>query len=81
MVNENQVAEQQKQQHGPKMQYHHAELNTLNLPISDEQATAPAAVEDSNVLPFTRQAPKVGRNDLCPCGSGKKYKQCHGEIH
>ena len=23
--------------------------------------------------------PKVGRNDLCPCGSGKKYKKCHGE--
>jgi preprotein translocase subunit SecA len=28
--------------------------------------------------PVTRQAPKVGRNDLCPCGSGKKYKKCHG---
>lgn len=25
-----------------------------------------------------RVAPKVGRNDLCPCGSGKKYKNCHG---
>jgi preprotein translocase subunit SecA len=25
-----------------------------------------------------RQAPKVGRNDPCPCGSGKKYKKCHG---
>jgi preprotein translocase subunit SecA len=23
-------------------------------------------------------APKIGRNDLCPCGSGKKYKNCHG---
>jgi predicted aspartyl protease len=26
-----------------------------------------------------RQIPKVGRNDLCPCGSGKKYKKCHGK--
>jgi uncharacterized protein YecA (UPF0149 family) len=25
-----------------------------------------------------REQPKVGRNDPCPCGSGKKYKQCHG---
>jgi uncharacterized protein len=25
-----------------------------------------------------REAPKVGRNDPCPCGSGKKFKQCHG---
>ncbi|MHB1666292.1 SEC-C metal-binding domain-containing protein [Thiomonas sp.] len=24
--------------------------------------------------------PKVGRNDLCPCGSGKKYKHCHGKL-
>jgi len=25
-----------------------------------------------------RPIPKVGRNDICPCGSGKKYKKCHG---
>ncbi len=30
-------------------------------------------------MPLTREAPKVGRNDLCPCGSGKKYKKCCGE--
>ncbi len=28
--------------------------------------------------PVTREAPKVGRNDPCSCGSGKKYKKCHG---
>ena len=28
--------------------------------------------------PVQREAPKVGRNELCPCGSGKKYKKCHG---
>ena len=28
--------------------------------------------------PFVREAPKVGRNELCPCGSGKKFKRCHG---
>lgn len=26
--------------------------------------------------PYVRQAPKIGRNELCPCGSGKKYKKC-----
>ena len=31
------------------------------------------------VTPVSRKVPKVGRNDLCPCGSGKKYKKCHGE--
>ncbi len=30
--------------------------------------------------PFTRQGQKVGRNEICPCGSGKKYKQCHGKL-
>ena len=30
--------------------------------------------------PFVREQPKVGRNDPCPCGSGKKYKQCHGRV-
>ena len=30
--------------------------------------------------PFMRSTPKVGRNDPCPCGSGKKYKQCCGKL-
>ena len=30
--------------------------------------------------PFTRQGRKVGRNEPCPCGSGKKFKQCHGKL-
>ncbi len=30
--------------------------------------------------PYRREDPKVGRNDPCPCGSGKKYKQCHGKL-
>jgi preprotein translocase subunit SecA len=32
------------------------------------------------VTPYVRDAPKVGRNEPCPCGSGKKYKQCHGRL-
>lgn len=34
------------------------------------------AYADSYVAPFVRDTPKVGRNDPCPCGSGKKYKKC-----
>jgi preprotein translocase subunit SecA len=33
------------------------------------------------VTPFVRDQPKVGRNQPCPCGSGKKYKQCHGRLN
>ncbi|MEN6503823.1 MAG: preprotein translocase subunit SecA [Planctomycetaceae bacterium] len=36
------------------------------------------AGEDQKVLTIRRDEPKVGRNDPCPCGSGKKYKKCHG---
>ncbi len=39
-------------------------------PIGSEGAEAPQ--------PIRRDEPKVGRNDPCPCGSGKKYKKCHG---
>ena len=34
--------------------------------------------QDAKVETVQRNAPKVGRNDPCPCGSGKKYKKCHG---
>jgi len=30
--------------------------------------------------PFIRSTPKVGRNESCPCGSGRKYKHCHGKL-
>lgn len=44
-------------------------------PLNDVQfATPPAAVSASNTVQFQN----VGRNDPCPCGSGKKYKKCHG---
>ncbi|MSP18365.1 MAG: preprotein translocase subunit SecA [Bdellovibrionales bacterium] len=36
------------------------------------------AEEDSQLRPATREEDKVGRNDPCPCGSGKKFKKCHG---
>jgi preprotein translocase subunit SecA len=43
-------------------------------------AEADAAQEPVKAQPFVRQGQKVGRNDPCPCGSGKKYKQCHGKL-
>ena len=40
---------------------------------------APEAAQ-SDLQPFIRNQPKIGRNQPCPCGSGKKYKQCHGKL-
>ncbi len=44
------------------------------------QGAAAAGEEAGKVKTITRSQPKVGRNDPCPCGSGKKYKKCHGAI-
>jgi preprotein translocase subunit SecA len=64
-----------------KMQFQHPE--TGGYGTEDEAAQAQAlAAEGQGVLAgtFTRDEPKVGRNDPCPCGSGKKFKQCHGKL-
>jgi preprotein translocase subunit SecA len=42
------------------------------------QGAAPAGEEDGKVKTVVRDQPKTGRNEPCPCGSGKKYKKCHG---
>ena len=42
-------------------------------------ALAEAATK-KKAQPVVRHAQKVGRNDPCPCGSGKKYKHCHGKL-
>ena len=56
------------------VQYQHANYDeALGLSAPDEGA---AAVSQ----PMMREGVKVGRNDPCPCGSGKKYKQCHGVL-
>jgi preprotein translocase subunit SecA len=45
------------------------------------QAPVPARTGGDDVVKTVRrEEPKVGRNDPCPCGSGKKYKKCHGQA-
>ena len=50
-----------------------ASMNNPNLDVS------PADAENEAKQPYVRKEPKVGRNDPCPCGSGKKYKDCCGK--
>ena len=54
------------------VQYHHADY--------EEALAQPAQDPSEEHAPFVRHEDKVGRNDPCPCGSGKKYKQCHGRL-
>ena len=52
---------------------------TTAAPTALQEARAEAGLEDEQVVVQQRRSDKsVGRNDPCPCGSGKKYKQCHG---
>lgn len=44
------------------------------------EATATKSNEDPNDSARKVVVPRVGRNDLCPCGSGQKYKTCHGKL-
>jgi preprotein translocase subunit SecA len=54
--------------------------HTPPMPAGLNRAPQPARVggDDAEVKTVHREGPKVGRNDPCPCGSGKKYKKCHG---
>ena len=47
---------------------------------SENKAGGEVLASSDEPKPFMRQSVKVGRNDPCPCGSGKKYKQCHGKV-
>lgn len=55
---------------------------TLNHPDSDALAleSEGGGVSQETPAPYRRDGEKIGRNQLCPCGSGKKYKHCHGSL-
>ena len=68
--------QRQAQHEQEQMQYRHDEASAMP---SDQSQQAEDGEEVSE-QPFVRDGEKVGRNDPCPCGSGKKYKQCHGKL-
>jgi preprotein translocase subunit SecA len=69
--------EQLAQAQVSNVHYEHADFNPNAAP---EELLAPTANADDGAHPLVHAMPKVGRNDPCPCGSGKKYKQCHGRL-
>jgi len=56
-----------------QVKYRHDEANAMGV-------AEPEGEQAEEHKPFTRQGRKIGRNEPCPCGSGKKYKQCHGKL-
>ena len=62
------------------LQAQHAEAQSLLSPAEAEAAASAFPGAAPGEAPFVRGERKVGRNEPCPCGSGKKFKQCHGAL-
>ncbi len=69
-----------------RMNFQHQSVSALGgaaagqQPPEPGQQSPPTPRQQPRPQPFVREMPKVGRNAPCPCGSGKKYKVCHGRI-
>ncbi len=68
---------EQKQPAGA-MKFQHAEASALG---GQQQSGQPPSAPQAPVEQFVRDGKKIGRNEPCPCGSGKKFKQCHGRLN
>ena len=68
--------EEQRRREQENLQLQHAQSSALQ----GEESAVDNAPQKAATTPFVRSNEKVGRNDPCPCGSGKKYKQCHGSL-
>ncbi|HKL49678.1 MAG TPA: preprotein translocase subunit SecA [Wenzhouxiangellaceae bacterium] len=73
------AVDEQRRREQP-MEFQHRDSAALtNAPAGGQAAGSGGSTEASD-QPFVREGRKVGRNEPCPCGSGKKYKQCHGKL-
>ena len=75
---EAELIEQKRREEAERQQlaFQHAQASAL--PEAEQESRQQAEAPQQ---PMVRDTPKVGRNDPCPCGSGKKYKQCHGALN
>jgi len=74
------VEDMQLTRRGVRTTLSHPEAEGLAASHAQQEraANTPVAAPDARPITVRRSQPKVGRNDPCPCGSGKKYKRCHG---
>jgi preprotein translocase subunit SecA len=73
-------AQRREEQAKRAMEFQHAESSGLTMDEEEGEAAKPGAQAQAQPETFVRDTRKVGRNEACPCGSGKKYKQCHGKL-
>jgi preprotein translocase subunit SecA len=72
-----QMAMQERQPEPREFEFKHEEFHGMGeeAPPDEEDAA-----QEPDHQPFVREGRKIGRNEPCPCGSGKKYKHCHGRL-
>ncbi|WP_446941324.1 preprotein translocase subunit SecA [Pseudomonas aeruginosa] len=63
-----------------RMQFQHAEAPSMEQAVAGEEEELPEGPAPVVPLEPVRNEQKIGRNEPCPCGSGKKYKHCHGQL-
>ncbi|CAH9019306.1 preprotein translocase subunit SecA [Candidatus Nitrosacidococcus sp. I8] len=64
------------------MQYQHESANAMAEAEQQQTDTRDTSdIHETNKTPYIREERKVGRNEVCPCGSGKKFKHCHGKLN
>jgi preprotein translocase subunit SecA len=73
-------AQQRQAQQRAPIQMQHPDARFAEQPDGEAPPLGAQTMGAGVGASVTRGEPKVGRNDPCPCGSGKKYKQCHGRI-
>ncbi|HHM05394.1 MAG TPA: preprotein translocase subunit SecA [Gammaproteobacteria bacterium] len=73
-------AVEQRRRAQTEMEFQHAEAASLAAGSAAGPAPAGRQAGGESRTPYVREGRKVGRNEPCPCGSGKKYKQCHGRL-
>jgi preprotein translocase subunit SecA len=71
-----QAVEEQRRSRA-NMEYRHDEASAIQQAGGAAEA---GAASEEHLQPFVREGRKVGRNEPCPCGSGKKFKHCHGKL-
>ena len=73
VMSEEEAEAAQNRHHGSDVNYIHAQADNVLAGGENEE-------DEEAHTPYVRAERKVGRNEPCPCGSGKKYKQCHGKL-
>ena len=80
---ENDIEQAEARRVAPPMKFQHPDAGSVGTDdeAAQAQGLAPAGWDRAEqASPTMRSGEKVGRNDPCPCGSGKKYKSCHGKL-